>query len=197
MPPLRPAFEAWNVALFEAIHATAESPRWAVALARVAIDAPMFAAVALVLWRLARRRAGFWPDAWRIVLAYGIACVIEAATSVLAFHPRPFAAGYSRAWVRHAANNAMPSSHVAAALILALALFARKERRWGALVAALAAAVAWGRIYLGLHWPEDMLGSLFSALLSFGLATLLQRAVACLRGRPAAAPVAGEPPPAA
>jgi undecaprenyl-diphosphatase len=43
----------------------------------------------------------------------------------------------------------------------------------------LAAAIAWSRIYLGAHWPSDVLGTAFmatgEALLMVALAELLWR----------------------
>src|SRR5205085_11764324 len=55
-------------------------------------------------------------------------------------------------------NNSFPSGHTATACALAF-IIGMRRRRWAALVWALAAAVAFSRIYLGLHWPTDVLGA--------------------------------------
>ncbi|MCA4034465.1 family 1 glycosylhydrolase, partial [Klebsiella quasipneumoniae] len=34
----------------------------------------------------------------------------------------------------------------------------------GALLMALAAAIAWSRVYLGVHWPLDMVGGLLAGM---------------------------------
>jgi undecaprenyl-diphosphatase len=52
-------------------------------------------------------------------------------------------------------------------------------RRWGWLYFILAAAIAWSRMYLGAHWPSDVVGTAFlavgEALLVMALAELAWR----------------------
>jgi undecaprenyl-diphosphatase len=159
---------SWNIAVFLHIHATTASPHWLIALAGWLTEAPLFVALGLTTWQLFRHRD---PEgAIRVVIAFAVALSTEAIISALAFQPRPFAAGFGPAWVQHAANNSMPSTHVTLTCIMAITL-ALGRRFWSAIVlAVLAAVLAWARIYVGIHWPADMPGAVISACIAVAVA---------------------------
>ncbi|MGP1665100.1 MAG: phosphatase PAP2 family protein, partial [Rhodanobacter sp.] len=142
---------------------------------------PLMLALGLTGWQLLRHRDGV--GAWRLLGAWLVAWAIEALISHYAFHPRPFAAGFGPALLAHAANNSMPSSHATIGLLLVLTLAMGRQVRMCAAVGALTLAVMWARVYVGIHWPADMLGALLIALLSMGLAYAIQRTLLTVRQR--------------
>ena len=81
--------------------------------------------------------------------------------------PRPFMTypeivQYSQVW-----NDSFPSGHTSEAFAVALAccvIFSQSWIRWPLLCWAL--AVAFSRIYLGVHYPSDILGGVMVAALS-------------------------------
>ena len=150
-------WEPWNVAVFQCMHATAASPTALIAVAVVLAEWPLFVAVGLTGWQLLRRRDRI--GVIRAIAACVVAILIEALVSAFAFNPRPFAAGFGPAWVMHEANNSMPSTHVTLTLVMAITLAMRKQRWASAVVVVLAVVLAWARVYVGIHWPADMVGA--------------------------------------
>lgn len=77
---------------------------------------------------------------------------------------------------RHRANSSFPSSHAANAFTVAAVLARRYRWRGGIPGWALAALVAYSRMYLDRHWFSDVLGALVLALAAAPLAAwLLER----------------------
>lgn len=171
----------WNVDLFVHMHATAASPHLLVAVAVVLAQWPLYAALGIAAWQCWRHRDGI--GAAQIIGAWLIANRIEALVDAVAFHARPFAAGFGPAFMAHAADNSMPSSHVALGSVLAIVLALRRRRLSSALVAALTVAMAWARVYVGIHWPADMAGALLTAAVSVAVAWTVGCAAAALRKR--------------
>jgi undecaprenyl-diphosphatase len=172
----------WNAALFERIHATGASPDWLVGAGRVLAEAPLLAAGLLTLW-LAWRQ-----DDARFAVRIVLACILVPGTETLvglfADQPRPFEAGIGVAWLAHAANNAMPSTHVGLVWAAAVASLIGGHRRMGAVLLVLGTAMGWARIYVGLQWPADIVASALAACGAVAGSLGLEASAGLLRGYP-------------
>jgi len=62
--------------------------------------------------------------------------------------------------VAHAADASFPSDHVVAACAIAVVLVSF-HRHLGAIALLLAAVLAYDRVYIGVHYPGDVLGGMF------------------------------------
>lgn len=162
--------EELNRSLFIAINATPASPAWLLQLATF-IAKDLIAIVPLLtvaLWLWGPR--GQVSSQRVLVLKTGMALLYALAISwcvgQLLPHPRPFAIGLGHQFLHHAADDSYPSDHGTTIFTFALA-FIFWHRLWSGVVLMLAAvAIAWSRIYLGVHWPMDMLGGFLVGLLS-------------------------------
>lgn len=179
---------AIDTALFLWINAPADAPAWALALARAITR--YLPALAL-LGTLAALGCG---PRWRRRALAALAAMALAWLAVRAFRgalpmPRPFELGLGHQWLPHVASASFPSFHatVAAAWATALGLRAR-HRAWPWCTAGVALAIAWSRVYLGLHFVSDVLaGMALGVLCALAVATLMRRRLV-----PAAAAVTPE-----
>lgn len=83
------------------------------------------------------------------------------------YQPRPFEIGVGHTLIPHVQDNSFPSDHLTLIWAIAFSLLLHQpSRRAGWALALLGAPVAWARIYLGVHFPLDILGSAVVALSS-------------------------------
>ena len=91
--------------------------------------------------------------------------LINVLLGALWFHDRPFVdhPRQTLLLVHHAADNSFPSDHASLAFAIAFAVIAF-HRRLGLLLLLGAACIGADRIFVGVHYPLEVLASLFVAL---------------------------------
>ncbi len=97
------------------------------------------------------------------VVAFGL--LVNQLITVFYFHPRPYMMGLCKPLIPHAPETSFPSDHATLLFGASFALLFRSGwQSKGALLLGIAVLGAWGRVYTGLHFPFDMLGSFAVAL---------------------------------
>lgn len=97
--------------------------------------------------------------------------LINQLISLVWQHPRPFMIGLGHTLIPHVADSSFPSDHLTLLWAVAFSfLLHRSPRMVGLALTLLGMPVAWARIYLGVHFPLDMLGAALVAMLSAWLA---------------------------
>ena len=80
-------------------------------------------------------------------------------------HPRPFMLGMGHTHLVHVGDASFPSDHLTLWWTVSFSLMTQvRLRAIGLLLSLLGIAVAWARIYLGVHFPLDMAGAAALAL---------------------------------
>ncbi len=169
--------EQLNLDMFNLINATPESASGTIAIAtviakRLILIFPLFTVICW-FWgapqNMTRQRAFACKAAFAIV----IGLVISWIAGYVAPHERPFMMGIGTNFLVHEPTPSFPSNHGTIVFTFALA-FLFWLRTWVGLVMLIPAIIiAWSRIYLGVHWPLDMVGAFILALIACGLSQIL------------------------
>lgn len=158
---------AWNIELFERINASATTPHW---LVLVAIAIAQWLIWLVPVWLTlswfrsdTQGRRDLLEVLAVMLLALGFGQLIVMAWP----QPRPFMVPLGSQFLTHVADPGFPSDHVtvfwsAACATLATRRFPRMAVPWFA----LGLLVGWSRVFLGVHFPLDVLGALPVAALA-------------------------------
>ena len=96
-----------------------------------------------------------------------VGLLIAQVIGLLWNHPRPFAMGMGHQMIPHAADPSFPSDHLTLLWGVSFSFILHGRSRFaGAMFALLGLPMAWARIYLGIHFPLDMVGAASVAGLS-------------------------------
>lgn len=94
------------------------------------------------------------------MVALVIAIAMSYTVGLVAFRPRPFMIGLGNALIDHRPNSSFPSNHGLAFAVCAIVLFLLRRTAMAWIATGLGIVVAWSRIYVGVHYPLDMAGSI-------------------------------------
>ncbi|MFJ4440557.1 phosphatase PAP2 family protein [Pseudomonas sp. NPDC089422] len=159
--------ETFNRSLFLLINGGGDTPQWLVLLAIGIAKVLIFLLPVLML--------GFWL--WghcgerRLVLKATLVTVIALVVNQVIWavwpHPRPFMIGLGHNWMLHAPDSSFPSDHMTVFACMGLTLLLDGLSGWGVVILVTGLSVAWARVFLGVHFPLDMVGAVVVSFLVY------------------------------
>jgi len=196
----------WDLSLFRILN---EVPAAAASvltpLSQLFRPAAIIVVVVLTLVYVAARNRSVLPVATG-AMAAGAAWLLARAAKAIADRPRPYEVVADAVLRQQPAHGtSFPSSHTAVTLAVAIALVPFLARPLAATGIGYAVLVGWSRVYLGVHYPLDVLagagiGTAVGGMILLALGTLLRHEGRAANGRHAAtdvrAPGVGPGPPA-
>ncbi len=169
---------AWNTALFMALNASVQ-PGWAALLiAQVAAIGPLLFIPALLtclwIWGPPARRSALLASAGAALIGQ----TINLSLGQFWYEPRPFMAGVGHTWIAHIADNGFPSDHATLAWTVGLSLIlTRAAKILGAVTCLVAVLAGAARVYLGVHFPVDVIVSIPVGYVAASAARMLLPAI--------------------
>jgi membrane-associated phospholipid phosphatase len=191
-----PSLATPQLGLIDAINRQNSAALDSVARALDLLDHPVVVAVILVVLFLILWATVSWRRGLGVCVVTGAGWVTCLVTKYVVHQPRPSTASLTHPVDITPSTLSYPSGHVAFIAALAVALMAVAGTRGlrfviGIIAAVFVLIVGWSRLYLGLHYPTDVVGGVLNGvagtLLMLGLWNLLARTWEA-RSAPAEAP---------
>jgi membrane-associated phospholipid phosphatase len=181
----------WDVNLFRILNEVPASVASVLTpLSHLFLPAGIITVVALTVGYVLARNGSILPVVAGAA-AGGVAWLLAHAAKAVADRPRPYQVMADAVLRQQPAHGtSFPSSHTAVTLAVAIALVPFLARPLAAAGIGYAVLVGWSRVYLGVHYPLDILGgagigTATGGVILLALGTLLRRAGRAVNGRDA------------
>ena len=160
-----------NLSLFSWINASPEASNTSIHFAIFIANDLLYCMILLFAWFWLRGNYDTKKQILKAFIFTSIAILISQCISHVYYHPRTFVMEVGRTLIYHAPNGSFPSDHMLIFSSIAFSYLFSAQRKLGIFLLIMAWLVAWSRVYLGVHFPLDMLGAflLAFALNFFGL----------------------------
>lgn len=156
--------EALNQAFFLALNASAHASPLLVAIAVFLAKWPVAIVMLLAVIVVIQEKTGKTQLSIKLFLTVLLAMAITYVIRESWYHPRPFVIGMGQQLLAHEPTPSFPSFHSTFLFSVGLALLRSGVNRAFAVIAlVLGLLTAWARVYLGVHYPFDIIGAFIVA----------------------------------
>lgn len=158
-------FEGFNQKLFLMLNASSNTASWQIEFARMSANYAIYLVPLFLVWLWLRGSDGERGGLVMAVAVAELALLANQLIPLIWFHPRPFMVPIGQTFVEHAADSSLPSDHLTFILGIALALaYWNRQHAVAVVITLIGLLVAWARIFIGVHFPFDMVGSVLIAI---------------------------------
>ncbi|WP_291490572.1 undecaprenyl-diphosphatase [Desulfurella sp.] len=131
----------------------------------VALFSPYIYALGLVIVYLSNRKK-------QALCAFYVALIglsINFLIGIFYYHPRPFVEGLGNLLIPHAKDSSFPSDHATLAFAISFGFWYAKEKIISIMSFIFAIITGFARVFVGVHFPFDIVGSFFVAIVALTL----------------------------
>ena len=173
--------EAINRRLFEILNAHVGLSGLSLGLATLAAKGAIGVLAVLLTWNWLSAGPRERRALARLVIAVPLALALNYLVGLVYPHARPFMIGLGHTFFSHCPESSFPSDHASAMWTVAFGMLIWSRAKWaGGVAIVLAALTSWARVFLGVHFPFDILGSMAVAVAALvTLRATIDRNITC------------------
>ena len=159
--------DAFNRALFLQINADTNTPVWMIQLGIGTAKYLLYLIPVILFMIWIKGNHAQRNLALRAVFVMALSLGINQVIGAIWMHPRPFMINLGHTWMYHKANFSFPSNHMVIFASIGLTFLFCRARILGLIILIMSIAVAWARIFVGVHFPLDMVGAVLVVIMSY------------------------------
>ena len=159
-------FDYLNTSIYMSIHDFAGVYYWLDTTGVLIAEYTPYVFISILLWMWFfsdNKKNSLLLTGYSVLIGLGIDAVISA----LYFHPRPFMDVLGVLLIQHLPDSSFPSDHTTFMLAISFMFLTFKETRViGILLSVVGLLSGFSRVFVGVHYPYDIFGSVIVAGLS-------------------------------